>query len=92
MTEQTVLVRNKLGIHVRPAERIAQTANRFVSKIALKNGECRVNAKSILGILALEAGLGTEVTVVADGPDEREASSAVAALFDAGFGEELGET
>ncbi|MBM3319320.1 MAG: HPr family phosphocarrier protein [Candidatus Eisenbacteria bacterium] len=92
MTEQTVLVRNKLGIHVRPAERIAQTANRFLSKIGLKNGECRVNAKSILGILALEAGLGTEITIAADGPDERDAAAAIAALFEAGFGEELGET
>ncbi|MFH1681249.1 MAG: HPr family phosphocarrier protein [Candidatus Eisenbacteria bacterium] len=92
MIEQAALVRNKLGIHVRPAERIAQTAVRFQASVALRNGECQVNAKSILGILALEAGLGAEITIIADGADEREAAQAIAALFEEGFGEELGET
>jgi phosphocarrier protein len=90
MIEQAVRVRNKQGIHVRPAQRIAETANRFQCRIALQNGECRVNAKSVLGMLALAAGLGVEVTIVADGADEREAVAAMAKLFEEGFGEELG--
>lgn len=91
MMERVMLIRNKDGIHLRPAERIAQTAGSFRSDISLRNGECRVNAKSILGILALEAGLGAEVTITAEGPDEAEAVEAVGRLFDDGFGEELGE-
>jgi phosphocarrier protein len=91
MIEQTVRVRNKQGIHVRPAERIAQVAVRYQSRISLQNGECRVNAKSILGMLGLAAGLGVEILVIADGPDEREAVEAIAKLFEEGFGEELGK-
>jgi phosphocarrier protein len=89
--EQELRVVNKDGIHLRPAERIAQAAGGFASEVSLLNGTCKVNGKSILGILALEAGLGTRVTVVVDGPDEAEAMQAIAALFKEGFGEELGD-
>ena len=91
MIERELLVVNKDGIHLRPAERIAQTAGGFASEVSLQNGTCKVNGKSILGILALEAGLGTRVTVVADGPDEQKAIEAIAVLFQEGFGEELGK-
>ncbi|MFH1278673.1 MAG: HPr family phosphocarrier protein [Candidatus Eisenbacteria bacterium] len=91
MTERILLIRNKDGIHLRPAERIAQTAGAFRSSVSLRNGETKVNGKSILGILALEGGLGTEITVVTDGPDETEAMEAMDVLFREGFGEELGE-
>lgn len=91
MTERILLIRNKDGIHLRPAERIAQTAGAFRASISLRNGETKVNGKSILGILALEGALGTEITVVTDGPDEGEAMNAMDALFREGFGEELGE-
>jgi phosphocarrier protein len=90
MTERVVLVRNRLGIHVRPAQSIAQTASAFRSRVSLQNGDCKVNAKSMLGMLALEGGFGAEITIRADGPDEREAVEALAKLFDDGFGEELG--
>lgn len=91
MIERILIIRNKDGIHLRPAERISQVSGGFRSDIILRNGDCKVNAKSILGILALEAGLGTEITLNADGPDEEEAADAVAKLFEEGFGEELGE-
>jgi phosphocarrier protein HPr len=91
MIEQELLVVNKDGIHLRPAERIAQAAGGFASDVSLQNGTCKVNGKSILGILALEAGLGARVTVVIDGPDEMEAMETIAVLFRDGFGEELGE-
>ena len=89
MIERTVRVVNKEGIHLRPAERIAQTAGAFKASVALRNGDCRVNAKSILGILALEAALGAEVTLIAEGPDDQEAAAALEKLFAEGFGEEL---
>lgn len=91
MIEQAVRVRNKKGVHVRPAQRIAEAAGRFQCRISLQNGDCRVNAKSILGMLALAAGLGVEITVIAEGPDEREAVQEIVKVFEEGFGEELGE-
>lgn len=91
MIEETVRIRNKLGIHLRPAEKIAQTSNGFASNVSLGNGSCRVNGKSILGMLALEAGFGCVLTVTVDGPDEREAMAALRTLLEGGFGEELGD-
>lgn len=92
MIEQILQIRNKDGIHLRPAERIAQTASAYASRVSLRNGETVVNAKSILGILALEASLGAEVIVIVEGPDEGDAVNALDALFRDGFGEEMGET
>ena len=91
MIEETLRIRNKLGIHLRPAEKIAQTANGFASEVGLRNGTCRVNGKSILGMLALEAGFGCRLHVTVDGPDEREAMEAIRALVESGFDEEMGD-
>ncbi|MBN1826374.1 MAG: HPr family phosphocarrier protein [Candidatus Eisenbacteria bacterium] len=91
MIEETLAIRNKLGIHLRPAEKIAQTANAFASGVSLRNGSCQVNGKSILGMLALEAGFGCRVHVIVEGPDEGEAMAAIRALIEGGFGEEMGD-
>lgn len=88
MTEKAVKIKNRAGIHARPSALIAQTAAKFKSKIQLdKSGE-RINAKSIMGIITLGAGFGTELTIVAEGEDETAAVEALEKLFENRFEEE----
>ena len=65
----------------------AQTAGRFVSNIYLQKGLMKVNAKSIMGIMMLAAGEGTELTITTDGADEEEAIEELTALIESGFHE-----
>ena len=89
MVESTVTVRNKLGLHARAAAQLVRTANHFQSDLRLErmDGSTTADAKSILNVLMLAASGGTELRVIADGADEQNAVTAVAALFEAGFGE-----
>lgn len=89
MTSIRVRVPNKLGIHARPAALIVRTAVEYDSEVWISNGEDRVNAKSIMGVMTLAASGGTEVTVSADGDDASEAMEAVAEVIRSGFGEEM---
>ncbi len=89
MTENTVTVPNRLGIHARPAALIVRAAVEYDSDIWVSNGDERVNAKSIMGVMTLAASGGTTVVVSAEGPDEVEASRAVADVIRSGFGEEM---
>ena len=88
MTEKLLTVRNRAGIHARPAALIAQTANKFTSEITIERDSTAVNAKSIMGVITMAAGYNTQLTVRAEGPDEKEAVSAIGKLFDAKFEEE----
>ena len=88
MKEKIVTVRNRAGIHARPASLIAQTANKFNSEILIENNTTTVNAKSIMGVITMAAGYNTTLTLRADGADESEALSAISALFDNKFEEE----
>ena len=87
MREKVVTVRNSLGLHLRTAGMFAQTSSRFVSNIYLQKGLMKVNAKSIMGIMMLAAGEGTELTITTDGADETEAIEELAALIESGFNE-----
>ena len=87
MREKMVTVRNSLGLHLRTAGMFAQTSNRFVSNIYLQKGLMKVNAKSIMGIMMLAAGEGTELTITTDGTDEEEAIEELTALIESGFNE-----
>lgn len=87
MREKVVTVRNSLGLHLRTAGMFAQTAGRFVSNIYLQKGLMKVNAKSIMGIMMLAAGEGTELTITTDGADEEEAIIELTALIESGFHE-----
>ena len=87
MREKVVTVRNSLGLHLRTAGMFAQTAGRFVSNIYLQKGLMKVNAKSIMGIMMLAAGEGTELTITTDGADEEEAIEELTALIESGFHE-----
>lgn len=88
MTEKSVSIKNRAGIHARPAALIVQTASKFKSKIFIEKNSDRINAKSIMGIITLGAGFGVELRILAEGEDETQAVEAVALLFDRKFEEE----
>ena len=88
MIEKIVTVRNRAGIHARPAALIAQTANKFSSEIILERETTTVNAKSIMGVITMAAGYNTALTLKVDGEDESEAAAAISKLFDSKFEEE----
>ena len=88
MTEATATIENKTGIHARPASQFVQKASSFKSKVQIKAKGKTVDAKSILMIMSMGLVKGTEITIVADGPDEAEAVKALKDLVDAKFGED----
>jgi len=83
-----VRVGNELGLHARPAAKLAQEAQRFSCDIALVSGEQEVDAKSILDILTLACGQGGRLMIRATGDDASEALQALTGLFTRRFGEE----
>lgn len=87
MISQSVTVNNSVGLHARPATFFVQKANCYKSSIWVEKEDCRVNAKSLLGVLSLGITRGTEITLIADGEDESDAVSALVALVDGEFGE-----
>lgn len=87
MPERTVQIVNKLGLHARPAAEIVKTAARFKSEITIVRDELEVNGKSIMGVMMLAAGLGSEIEIETDGDDEAAALTALTALVDDKFGE-----
>ena len=88
MAEKTVTVRNRAGIHARPAALIAQTANKFPSEITIEKDSTVINAKSIMGVITMAAGYNTELIVKAVGSDEEAAVEAIFSLFENKFEEE----
>ncbi|MBQ0162579.1 MAG: HPr family phosphocarrier protein [Treponema sp.] len=88
MVEKILTVKNRAGIHARPATLIAQMANKFTSEITLEKDSIVVNAKSIMGVITMAAGYNTTMTLKVEGPDESEAASAIENLFDTKFDDE----
>jgi phosphocarrier protein len=88
MTQEQVMIANKLGLHARAAAKLVHTASAFEAEIYVGTEHEEVNAKSILGILTLAATKGTPLNVRADGSDEIEAVAAIVKLFADKFGEE----
>ena len=88
MVEKILTVRNRAGIHARPASLIAQTANKFSSEILLETNDTTVNAKSIMGVITMAAGYNTNLVLKADGSDAADAVAAIAALFENKFEEQ----
>ena len=84
----TTTIENKTGIHARPASVFVQKASSFKSKIQIKAKGKTVDAKSILMIMSMGLVKGTEITIVADGPDEADAVAALKQMVDDKFGEE----
>jgi phosphocarrier protein len=88
MTEQKVIVKNRAGIHARPAALIVQKIKDFKCGIYFEKDHDRINAKSIMGVMTLGAGYGVELTIIADGEDEAQAVTALIHLFESKFEEE----
>ena len=87
MFTQEVTVNNEVGLPARPATYFIQKANEFKSGIWVEKEERRVTAKSLLGVLSLGIVKGTTITLIADGPDAKEAVEALAQLVDNQLGE-----
>lgn len=87
MISRGVTIRNSVGLHARPATFFVQKANSFKSSIWVEKEDCRVNAKSLLGVLSLGISKGTAITLIADGVDENNAIDGLAELIDSDFGE-----
>lgn len=85
MFVKDVTVENKVGLHARPATFFIQKANEFKSSIWVEKQERRVNAKSLLGVLSLGIMGGTDIRIIADGSDEKEAVEGLVALVKSGF-------
>jgi phosphocarrier protein len=87
MKEKVIIVSNKAGLHARPAATLVQTLSKYQSDIKILKDDFEVDAKSIIGVMALAAACGNELKFVANGPDERDALDAVESLFNSKFGE-----
>ena len=88
MTEQVIKVSNRAGIHARPAAVLVHATKDFKASIYFEKGNDRINAKSIMGILTLAAAYKTELKVIAEGEDEKQAVETIVRLFESKFEEE----
>ncbi|HEV7703754.1 MAG TPA: HPr family phosphocarrier protein [Gemmatimonadaceae bacterium] len=87
MTERTVEIVNKNGLHARPAAEIVKLSSKFQSEITIVRDDLEVNGKSIMGVMMLAAEFGSSILVRANGPDAEQAVGAIADLVAAKFGE-----
>ena len=87
MPQATTTISNKLGLHARASAKLTKLAGSFPCEVWLSKGERRVNAKSIMGVMMLAAGLGSEVLLETRGDREQEALDAILALMADKFGE-----
>ena len=87
MIKSTLNISNKLGLHARASAKLTKLAGGFRCEIHLSRNGRRVNAKSIMGVMMLAAGMGTQVELEVEGEDEQAAADAIAALVNDKFGE-----
>ncbi len=87
MIKTSTTISNKLGLHARASAKLTKLAGSFPCEVWLSRGERRINAKSIMGVMMLAAGLGTEIALETDGEQERAAMDALLALIHDKFGE-----
>ena len=87
MIQTTTTISNKLGLHARASAKLTKLAGSFPCEIWIAKGERRVNAKSIMGVMMLAAGIGSSVTIDTEGVREQEAMDALLALIADKFGE-----
>lgn len=72
MIEEKIVIKNETGLHARPAANLVKEASKYPCDLRIRKGSKEVNLKSMLGLLSLGAGKGDEVTIIADGRDEKE--------------------
>ncbi|MES1979836.1 MAG: HPr family phosphocarrier protein [Pseudomonadota bacterium] len=87
MIQTSTNISNKLGLHARASAKLTKLAGSFACEVWMSKGERRVNAKSIMGVMMLAAGLGSTVLIETNGPDEQVAMDALLALIADKFGE-----
>ena len=87
MPQATVTISNKLGLHARASAKLTKLAGSFPCDVWMSKGERRINAKSIMGVMMLAAGLGSEVVLDTQGERDEEALGALLALINDKFGE-----
>ena len=87
MIKQSITVSNKLGLHARASAKLTKLAGSFQSEVFMARNDRRVNAKSIMGVMMLAAGIGSVVEIEVSGVDEQAAMDALLALIDDKFGE-----
>jgi phosphocarrier protein len=88
MTERIMTIRNRAGMHARPAALLVKTAGAFQAQVFIEKDGERVNGKSIMGVITLGATYNSQLKVIADGPDEVAALDAMERLFENRFEEE----
>lgn len=87
MIKTSTTISNKLGLHARASAKLSKLAGSFPCEVWLSRGERRINAKSIMGVMMLAAGLGSEVEIETSGDQEQAAMEALLALIQDKFGE-----
>jgi phosphocarrier protein len=87
MIKTSTTISNKLGLHARASAKLTKLAGSFACEVWIAKGERRVNAKSIMGVMMLAAGIGSTVDLETDGADERKAMDALLVLISDKFGE-----
>ena len=87
MTEKNFTVKNRLGLHARPAALFVQTTNKFRSSVKVRKGDQEVDGKSIMGLMMLAAEEGSILSIRVDGLDENDLLGSLQQLFDNCFGE-----
>lgn len=86
--ERTVQIRNKFGLHARPAAEFVKTASRFNAEVMVRKQDLEVNGKSIMGMMMLAAECGAEIVIRASGDDAKNAVEELATLVNNRFGED----
>jgi phosphocarrier protein len=87
MIKTTTTINNRLGLHARASAKLTKLAGSFPCEVWISKGERRVNAKSIMGVMMLAAGIGSQVSIETDGEREQEAMQGLLALIEDKFGE-----
>jgi phosphocarrier protein HPr len=87
MIKTNTTISNKLGLHARASAKLTKLAGSYPCDVWISRGERRVNAKSIMGVMMLAAGMGTEITLETSGEKEQEAMAALLTLINDRFGE-----
>ncbi len=87
MIQSSITISNKLGLHARASAKLTKLAGGFKSEMHLSRNGRRVNAKSIMGVMMLAAGMGSQVDIEVEGPDAQDAMDALRRLIEGKFGE-----
>ena len=87
MIERQVTIRNRSGLHTRPAATLVKAAARFTSEFTIIKDALEINGRSIIGVMTLAAEQGSELRLRFEGPDEEQAAAAIVDLFERGFDE-----